>query len=514
MRRSIVATVICVALMALGSIAAIAAEPKVDPAQNLVSISVREASVQDVIQTVMTASGASIVLSNVTGTITINERNVSVERILEIIYQAKGYHWWRDDAGIYYISDNPRPIASGMTATLPGLSSSASQGRTSRMYHLEFLPPQYVAWMFGTAESPGSMPWGDESSVGGGSIAPDLMNSGSGDRWKGGGLGQLGGGGGRGGGGGGGGGSRGGVGGAGGSLAGLLPVNAAGEPLIDTMIAFAPLNSLLLRGTEEGINELIDIIKLMDRKPQQIIVELQEVLVSNSYNKQRGFQWFYTAGNTQVFPVDMTTGSSIQVRYAPPGINNFQATLTYLIETGRGRVTSAIRISTMNLLPASNTTTILYPWVSVGGIAGDPFRGTNIQTITVTDYPIQTSLYITPRINGDGTITMFVPYQKSQITGEVAIPTQNGNINYPIRTTTNLNTTINVRDGETFVLGGFVDKSVIETERRLPILGDIPLIGDFFFTREARTISDSETLIFVTPHIVKEEAAPATLGPI
>jgi type II secretory pathway component GspD/PulD (secretin) len=48
----------------------------------------------------------------------------------------------------------------------------------------------------------------------------------------------------------------------------------------------------------------------------------------------------------------------------------------------------------------------------------------------------------------------------------------------------------------------------------LPLLGDLPIIGDLLFTREVRTISDSETLVFVTPRIVKEEAAPATLGPI
>jgi type II secretory pathway component GspD/PulD (secretin) len=81
-------------------------------------------------------------------------------------------------------------------------------------------------------------------------------------------------------------------------------------------------------------------------------------------------------------------------------------------------------------------------------------------------------------------------------------------------TSNDLTTTITVRDGETFVLGGFIDKSVLETERRLPLLGELPIIGDLLFTREVRTINDSETLVFVTPRIIKEEAAPATLGPI
>jgi len=347
------------------------------------------------------------------------------------------------------------------------------------------------------------------------------MAGGGSSAWAGGGINEVaggrggggggrggGGGGGRGGGGGGRGGVGGGAGGGAGSLALLLPED------IDLMIAFGPLNSLLIRGTEESINDLIEIIKLLDRKPQQIIVELQEVLVSNSYQKQRGVDWFYVAGNTRVNPSNMQTGASIVVSYTPPGAPNFAATLTYLLETGRGRITSAIRVATMNLLPAWNSTTVAYPWATVGGIAGDPFRGTNISTLSVSTYSIGTTLYITPRINGDGTITMYVPWSKSQITGTVQIPTNAGNIEYPIVTTSDLVTTVTVRDGETFVLGGFIDKSVLETERRLPLLGQLPIIGDLLFTREVRTINDSETLIFVTPRIVKEEAAPATLGPI
>lgn len=57
-------------------------------------------------------------------------------------------------------------------------------------------------------------------------------------------------------------------------------------------------------------------------------------------------------------------------------------------------------------------------------------------------------------------------------------------------------------------------KTVIEGELRLPILSDIPIIGEQLFTRRSRSVTDSETLIFITPRIIREEAAPATLGPI
>jgi len=510
MGRKIVAPILCCILIGLGTLMAAASESGTDLGRELVSIHVRDASIQDVVQTLATASGASIVLDDVSGVITLHTDNTPLGRVLDMICQAKGFHWWCDDAGIYYISQRPRPVASPQASALPGVAASDEQAGCSRMYHLQFMPPQYVAWLFGTSDDPGPMIYGADALAG--DIGSPFMSGRSSGGF---GLGQLSGGG-RGGGGGGGrggggvgGGIGGGMGGGAGSLSQFLPEG------IEAMIAFAPLNSLLIHGTEEGINELIEVLKFVDRKPQQIIIELQSVQVSTTYQKQHGFNWYYIAGNTRVEPQGMGTSASISIAYQPPGDPNFAATLTYLLETGRGRIVDAIRVATMNLLPAENSVVIDYPWVTVGGISGDPFRGSNIQTVSVDTYSITTSLYITPRINGDGTITMYIPYQKSSITGTLQVPTGEGeNVEYPITTTNNLTTTVNVRDGETFVLGGFIDKETLETERRLPILGDLPIVGDLLFTREARTVNESETLIFITPRIVKEEAAPATLGPI
>jgi general secretion pathway protein D len=317
------------------------------------------------------------------------------------------------------------------------------------------------------------------------------------------------GGGGRGGGGGMGGG-RGGAGGSvgGGSLAQFLP-----EDVTD-IVAVPILNGVIIRGSEQGVNELIEFIKMIDRKPQQIIVELQSVLVSTEMDKSFGIQWFYAMGNTTIEPIGFTPpGASVRIGYA--GHADFQATLSYLLRTGQGRVTDAIRISTMNLLPAYNAVVVSYPLIQVGGVAGGGLGGGGVQTVTITYVPITTYLSILPQILGDGTINMVIPYQKSTRTGSVPVPLATyGSYDAPIWTVNSILTTINVRDGETFVVGGFVGGIDESSELRFPILGDLPLIGDLLFTRRTRTVTESETLLFITPHIVKEEAAPVTLGPI
>jgi len=295
----------------------------------------------------------------------------------------------------------------------------------------------------------------------------------------------------------------------GGVFASLLPEG------IEDMIAYPMLNALIIVGTEDSVNEFIDLLKMIDRKPQQVIVELQAVQVSTELTKQMGIQWYYILGNTTIEPIGMTTAASIQIGYTPPGSPDFSATLTYILSTGKGRLVDAVRVHTMNLLPAYNMSVISYPVVQVGGVAGGGLAGEGVQTINITYDYLPTILYIVPQILGDGTITMSVPFSRSVATGFVPVPLAGyGTYEAPIVTTSSIYATVNVRDGETFVVGGSVQKTVRETSQRLPLLSDIPIVGDFLFNRKTYTESEQETLLFITPRIVKEEAAPATLGPI
>lgn len=556
MRRSIVALVVCSLVIGLAAVSAVAADPANDAARKTVSVH-GEFSIPDVIQTVVREAGANVVMEGeVKGTIALDRDNVAVERVLDDIYQAKGFYWWRDLDGTYYVATHPQPALSAEVSAPASLPARPSSAQVTKTYTLHFFPPQFICYLFGTSEEPGPLPFATEETVqrmgvplvlggrsassvgemhgggrggGGGAMGGGLGGGGlgggglgGGGRGGGGGLGGgglgggglggggLGGGGlgGRGGGGLGGAGGGGALGGGAGSLVQFLPAD------VTDIVAVPILNGLIIRGSEQGVNELIEFIKLLDRKPQQIIVELQSVVVSTEYTKRFGIQWFYTLGNTTIQPFGFDPGGGT-VRIGYTNHENFQATLSYLLTTGHGRITDAIRISTMNLLPAYNAVVVQYPLIQVGGVAGGGLGGGGVQTVTLTYLPIQTYLQILPQILGDGTINMVIPYQKTTRTGSVPVPLATyGSYEAPIWTINSLLTTINVRDGETFVVGGFVGGQTQENELRFPILGDLPLIGDLLFTRRTKTVTETETLIFITPRIVKEEAAPVTLGPI
>ncbi len=99
----------------------------------------------DVIRQVATASGASVTADgDVTGTITLVLPNTTVKEVLDRICQAKGYAWWRDEAGGYVISAQPRKADS---QPVPALAHG--RGEVTRMQKLQFMNAQFLVYQLG-----------------------------------------------------------------------------------------------------------------------------------------------------------------------------------------------------------------------------------------------------------------------------------------------------------------------------------------------------------------------------
>ena len=64
-------------------------------------------------------------------------------------------------------------------------------------------------------------------------------------------------------------------------------------------------------------------------------------------------------------------------------------------------------------------------------------------------------------------------------------------------------TKIRVKDGETIVIGGLLQTTEKLTQRKIPFLGDIPILG-YLFSRTEKEMEETETVIFITPHIISE----------
>jgi type II secretory pathway component GspD/PulD (secretin) len=122
---------------------------------------------------------------------------------------------------------------------------------------------------------------------------------------------------------------------------------------------------------------------------------------------------------------------------------------------------------------------------------------------------VATYLRVLPRVNADNTITLTLSPQVSDAGTIYRDPT--GNSEIPATTSQALNTTRRVMNGETIVVGGFIRKNESTNITQIPLLGSLPLIGPLFRSKSV-TGDDTELLIFVTPTIIGEKSAGASVG--
>ena len=114
------------------------------------------------------------------------------------------------------------------------------------------------------------------------------------------------------------------------------------------------------------------------------------------------------------------------------------------------------------------------------------------------------TLEVTPRITPDGIIAMKVFASKSGLAGTdvpVFVNSDGSTINSPIINQSIADTTVNVPNGQTIVIGGMITKSDQSLERKVPWLGDLPIVGRAF-RYDSTTISRTELLIFLTPRVI------------
>lgn len=118
-------------------------------------------------------------------------------------------------------------------------------------------------------------------------------------------------------------------------------------------------------------------------------------------------------------------------------------------------------------------------------------------------------LTVKPRISPDGTIVMETIAEKSQFAGG-SVPiftdvTTGNTITSPIKDITIAHSTVSVPNGQTIVMGGMITKTDNTLERKVPWVGDLPLIGRAF-RYDSTTSRRTELLIFLTPRIVRNDA--------
>lgn len=185
---------------------------------------------------------------------------------------------------------------------------------------------------------------------------------------------------------------------------------------------------------------------------------------------------------------------------------DYQVTLRAIAQAGRAKILSRPSILARNNQPATINVGQYVPLIT--SVSYNPLNGTPINAITYTT--IGVTLQVTPFITADGLVQMMVSPSISSLDPTTTVPIAQG-VNAPVIDNRSADTVVVTADGETVIIGGLMESDKSATDTKIPVLGDIPILGNLFKHRQ-RNDAQTELLIFLTPYIVQNPTELAALS--
>ena len=268
-----------------------------------------------------------------------------------------------------------------------------------------------------------------------------------------------------------------------------------------TIIPDEQRSSLLIRTWSRNFKKVTDLVDALDRARDQVLIDvfITEVTLDKNMSLGVDFTWRHNDDTAnQLFPrtTATETGQSL-----PTGLtyqlisDNITAYIRALQEDNRLDIITRPQVLTKDNMVALIKLGRKVPLVTSTNVS----TGGAVNSV-VTYQDVVTQLKVTPQIHPDGLVTMVLEQTIDDVSTETFQISQN--FNPQVIITRLAQTEVRVHDGQTVCLGGFVGNTLREEERKVPLLGDIPIVGMLFkyTTRERRR---TELILFITPHIIR-----------
>ncbi len=249
---------------------------------------------------------------------------------------------------------------------------------------------------------------------------------------------------------------------------------------------------------------VIDLLTI--ENPSQIRLEAQLIEIGSNDAKNIGLK--YTGTDTEgeiqfstigrFYGGESFTDSHDSSFWPWNHFSKINASLNLLIQQGKAKVLSRPSVSTMSGAKAK---------IFIGGQLPVPVdHRDGGQTIEWKDYGIR--LHIRPTVDEDGTITAEVHAGVSRLDPANSVVTSSTTV--PAITAREAHSIVHLDNGATMVVGGLLNSEDVKTVSKVPLLGDIPIIGEFFKHTESST-ERRELIIMITP-IVVDQNTPARMS--
>lgn len=320
----------------------------------------------------------------------------------------------------------------------------------------------------------------------------------------------------------------------------------AGQPRAN-IARYPGANAIVIAADPETQRMLAEVIRQLDVRRRQVLVEAVVVEVSDEAAKRLGVQFALAGINGSAIPFTATnysntapnllaiTGAVAAEKNLPDDDEVKQALRQAAVQSllgangallgGAGQIgddalfgvvinavksdTASNLLSTPSVMTLDNQPATILVGQEVPITTGESLGANNENPFrTIARQNVGVQLDVTPQINAGGTITLFLRQEVSSVAGPVS-----ANFTELVLNKREIETTVNVDDGEIIVLGGLLDQNERVSVEKTPLLGDIPGLGALFRgTNKQKT--KTNLMVFIRPKIVGDAAqARAVTGP-
>lgn len=267
-----------------------------------------------------------------------------------------------------------------------------------------------------------------------------------------------------------------------------------------SVIADEPNNAVIVTATPAEMRRVKQILQQIDVMPNQVLLEATIAEVTLNDELRLGVRWFFEHGGSEFRLTDSAAGL---IEPVFPGFSYFlNLTNIRLALNALSNITNVNVVSNPSMMVLDNKKAVLQIGDEV------PVATQSAVSVITPDAPIVNAisfrntgviLSITPRVADNGRVLLDIEQEVSDV-----VPTTSSRIDSPTIQQRRVKTTVTVKNGETIVLAGMMQDRATRDRGQVPIVGDIPILGNAFKQKED-TIARTELLIAITPQVVKDD---------
>ena len=279
----------------------------------------------------------------------------------------------------------------------------------------------------------------------------------------------------------------------------------------DARVEINPMGGLIVVTDRQENLALVEryLHDLQQALRRQVIIEAKIIQVSLSRGFEYGIDWnllandFIKGGSLSLATnfASGATGLNVEYKGDPNRKNVLDGVLDALSTQGNVKVLSSPRISVLN-----NQSAVITVGREIPYLQWQAQSSTDDQTVIVPEVVTANtgiSLGITPQIDAGGVITLHIVPVVSELAEYRTFSYNNNTFDVPVINTRQTDTIVRVDDGKTIIIGGLITEIDSNNSPQVPIIGDIPLIGNLF--RRRKDVDERvELVVMLTPTVVNK----------